>query len=79
MIIFSIFTAICNQSCVHGACTQPYVCNCQAGWIGASCDEGKFKLYKITNESYENRFFQLFVSQDVSMAIAQDLTTAGLF
>ena len=38
------FIAICNQTCVHGACTQPYVCSCLAGWNGTSCNQGKFEF-----------------------------------
>jgi hypothetical protein len=53
-IYLNIFIAICNQSCVHGICAEPYVCTCQPGWNGTACDQRKFKSCKITNELYEN-------------------------
>lgn len=33
--------------CVHGSCTNNdggYSCNCESGWTGQNCDEGKMFL-----------------------------------
>ena len=35
-------TAVCTQGCQHGDCVKPNVCNCEKGWEGATCSEGKF-------------------------------------
>ncbi|XP_041377290.1 uncharacterized protein LOC121389705 [Gigantopelta aegis] len=31
-------TFICKQHCVHGTCTSPNVCTCEASWIGDDCN-----------------------------------------
>ncbi len=28
--------------CLHGTCQQPWQCNCQEGWGGLFCNQGKF-------------------------------------
>jgi hypothetical protein len=52
LIFINIFTAICNQSCLHGVCTEPYVCTCLAGWNGTDCDQRKFQSRKWINQFY---------------------------
>ena len=37
-IVHSIL-AVCNLTCIHGACTKPYECSCEAGWNGTACDQ----------------------------------------
>ena len=32
-------SAICNETCVHGICAEPYTCFCQPGWNGTYCEE----------------------------------------
>ena len=35
------FAVECTNLCVHGRCVAPDTCECNSGWAGASCEEGK--------------------------------------
>jgi len=32
----------CSQTCVHGECVEPDVCDCEPGYGGISCSKCKF-------------------------------------
>lgn len=49
--------AICNQTCVHGVCANPYKCTCQAGWNGTYCTDGMYSFCKTMNGLYQNNHF----------------------
>ena len=44
-----VHAGVCTKACVHGVCTAPDTCSCDAGWEGDSCDEG---IISITVISY---------------------------
>src|SRR6218665_3539175 len=33
-----LFPAVCSQGCIHGTCSSPNKCTCDAGYSGATCD-----------------------------------------
>ena len=38
-------TAVCTPSCLHGTCTSPGVCTCNAGWTGDACSVGNKNIH----------------------------------
>ena len=32
----------CANLCVHGRCVAPDTCECNSGWGGASCEDGRW-------------------------------------
>ena len=44
-VFFPVFhnylpAAVCTPTCLHGTCTSPGVCTCNAGWTGGACSVG---------------------------------------
>lgn len=48
-------TAVCESRCMHGRCIGPNRCQCDAGWTGKTCSQGKFvieNLNRLTDLTY---------------------------
>ena len=40
-------TAVCDPECMHGDCTSPGICSCNAGYEGHRCEDRKHILFII--------------------------------
>lgn len=47
--------------CLHGTCQQPWQCNCQEGWGGLFCNQGKIYLSQNSNVLFDILVFVKFL------------------
>ena len=49
MYILIISSALCHPACLNnGTCTSPGVCECEDGWEGDYCEQGKQPLITLS-------------------------------
>lgn len=61
-----------HPACHRGTCTQPWECNCYAGWGGKYCDLGKyFRSLDRINQGPQNRRRSLQLTNNAIVSITQ--------